>query len=113
MALAQADVAARNLAGADVVFDAVPSFWTDQYELTMHVVGFPAFASGEVVRRRADGHELRFGIDDDGRIIAACGVAPGTTLARDIGLAERLIGSRATPDPTKLSDPAVDLRTLL
>jgi 3-phenylpropionate/trans-cinnamate dioxygenase ferredoxin reductase subunit len=112
-ALAQADVAARNLLGEQVEFDVVPSFWSDQYDLTMQVVGLHAAASSEVARRRADGHELLFGLDTSGRLVSASGVAPGTTLARDISLAERLIAARARPAPTLVSDPTVELRQLV
>lgn len=112
-ALAQADLAARNLLGEHAVFDVVPSFWSDQYDLTLQVVGLHAEASAVVVRRRTDGHEVMFGLDVNGRVVSASGVAPGTTLAREMRLAELLIAGRVSPQPTDLSDPSTDLRSLL
>jgi 3-phenylpropionate/trans-cinnamate dioxygenase ferredoxin reductase subunit len=112
-AVDQAEVVAQNLLGGDIEFDAVPSFWSDQYDLTVQVVGLHAAAAGEVVRRREDGHLIRFGLDLAGRVVSASGIAPGTTLARDIRRAEQLIAARATPAPVDLSDPDVELRSLL
>lgn len=112
-ALSQAEVAADNILGADLAYANVPSFWSDQYDLTMEVVGLHAAATAHVVRRRPDGHQVWFGLDGGGRIVSASGVAVGATLARDIRMAERLIAARATPDPADLSDASVDLRSLL
>lgn len=112
-ALAQSEVAAENLLGGSAVFIAVPSFWSDQYELTMQVVGLHGAARRHVVRRRRDGHEVHIGLDDDGRVVSASGAAPGTTLARDILIAERLIARRASPAAADLADPDVDLRRLV
>lgn len=112
-AVDQADVVAQNVLGWDVAFDKVPSFWSDQYDLTVQVLGLHAAASREVVRRRDDGLEIRFGLDRHGRIVSASGIGPGTALARDLRRTEQLIGARATPDPTELSNPAVDLRELM
>lgn len=112
-ALAQADVAARNLLGERVVFDVVPSFWSDQYDLTLQVVGLHAAAVSEIVRRRSDGAEIRFGLDASGRLVSASGVSVGTALARELRLAEMLIAHRAQPDLADLANPDVGLRSLL
>ena len=61
--------------------------------------GCPTRRADDVVRVRADGTVLRFGLDGSGRLVAACGVAAGTAIAKDIRLAEMLIAKRATPDP--------------
>ena len=112
-ALTHAELAARNLLGADEVFDSVPWFWSDQYDLGLQIAGLHAAATQDVARRRADGSELRFGLDPTGRVVSASGVAIGTAIARDIRLAEQLITARATPRPTDLSDASVDLRSLV
>jgi 3-phenylpropionate/trans-cinnamate dioxygenase ferredoxin reductase component len=70
------------------------------------------FAAYEVVRRRDDGLEIRFGMDHDGRVVSACGVAPGTVLGRDMAKAEQLIARRAIPSPGELADPSIGLRDL-
>ena len=77
----------------------MPWFWSDQFDLGLQIAGLPDAASTTIVRVRADGTELRFGLDGSDRLVAACGVAPGTAIAKDIRLAEMLIAKRATPDP--------------
>jgi 3-phenylpropionate/trans-cinnamate dioxygenase ferredoxin reductase subunit len=112
-ALDQADVVARNLLGADEPYERVPWFWTDQYELSLHIAGLPHAATHTVERERADGVVLHCGLDDSGRLVAASGVATGTAVAKDIRLAELLIAARTHPDPAALADPTVTLKSLI
>lgn len=109
----QGAVAARNLLGATEVFEAVPWFWTDQYELTLQIAGLPTLAAAHVARRRADGVAILFGIGAEGRLLSASGIGRGNVVAKDIRLAQELIARRATPAPADLADPGVGLRTLL
>jgi 3-phenylpropionate/trans-cinnamate dioxygenase ferredoxin reductase subunit len=111
-ALDQAEVVAANLLGDEVPYDRVPWFWTDQYELSLHMAGLPHAATTVVTREREDGVVLHFGLDDVGRLVAAGGVAQGTAVAKDIRLAELLIAARAHPDPAALADPAITLKSL-
>lgn len=110
-ARAQAETAARNMAGATEAFAAIPWFWSDQYDLGLQVAGLPQPAHQSVVRSVAAG-ELEFYLDD-GRLVAAAGLGIGNGLARDIKLAEMLIAAGTTPDPTALADPGLNLKTLL
>lgn len=112
-ALAQADVVARNMLGERVSYDVVPSFWSDQYELTLQVVGLHTAAVAEIVRRRSDGAEIRFGLDASGRLVSASGVSVGTALARELRMAEMLIAGRVRPDLADLANPDIGLRSLL
>jgi 3-phenylpropionate/trans-cinnamate dioxygenase ferredoxin reductase component len=112
-ALDHAEIAARNLFGEDAVYERVPWFWSDQYELGLQIAGLYAQSVYEVVRSSPDGHDVGFGLDHDGRVVAASGIAEGTSIGRDISLAEMLIAARATPRPALLGDPSVPLRDLL
>ena len=111
-AVTQAEVVAENVLGGVRVYDAVPAFWSDQYDLRLQIVGLHSFAVREVTRRRADGAELLFGIDSTGRVVSASGVAPGTAIARDMSAAGAIIAGRAPVHPADLSDASVDLRSL-
>ncbi len=104
---------ARSVLGDDAAFTTIPWFWSDQYELGLQIAGLPDAAAAEVVRFRADGIAIRFGLDGDGRLVAASGVAVGAAVAKDIRLAEMLIAKRATPTPAQLADPTVSLKSLL
>jgi len=105
--------AARTMLGDAAAFDAVPWFWSDQYDLGLQVVGIPIPGQRNVVRRLSSDAELLFQLADDGRMCCASGLGVGNRVARDIKLAEMLIarGVRATPDV--LEDPDTNLKSLI
>jgi 3-phenylpropionate/trans-cinnamate dioxygenase ferredoxin reductase subunit len=105
--------AARAMLGAREPYTGVPWFWSDQYELSLQVAGLVDEAGREVVRHRPDGVRIWFGLDDDGRLVAAAGVGPGNAVARDVRVAELLIARRAAPSPVALADPTVPLKQVL
>ena len=110
-ARSQAETAARNMAGASEAFAAIPWFWSDQYDLGLQVAGLPQPGHDCILRPAGEG-ELEFYLDG-GRLVAAAGLGPGNSLAKDIKLAEMLIAAGISPDPAALSDPAVNLKALL
>lgn len=110
-ARSQAETAARNMAGASEAFIATPWFWSDQYDLGLQVAGLPLPAHCSVVRPLGAG-ELEFFLDE-GRLVAAAGLGPGNSLAKDIKLAEMLIAAGISPDPAAVVDPAINLKALL
>jgi 3-phenylpropionate/trans-cinnamate dioxygenase ferredoxin reductase subunit len=92
----------------------VPWFWSDQYELTLQIAGFPSGGNSDTVRRELkDGAYIEFEYAPDGRLISASGVGRGNLIARDVRLAEMLIGKRAKPERSALADPNVQLKALL
>ena len=109
----QGSMAGENMLGAGRTYQAVPWFWSDQYELSLQVAGL-APASGETVRRQTGPETvILFHLDGDGRLLAASGIGPGNSVARDIKLAEMLIARRAQPSPQGLADASVPLKSLL
>jgi 3-phenylpropionate/trans-cinnamate dioxygenase ferredoxin reductase subunit len=108
-----AAVAAANLMGEDVVLDAVPWFWSDQYGLGLQVAGLVDEAKTTVRRDLGGGAFILFGLDAEGRLVAASGIGPGNVVARDVRLAEMLISRRAHPDPAALASPGTKLKALL
>lgn len=109
----QAAVAARNMLGHGVAYDAVPWFWSDQFDMSLQIAGLPDEEVGHAVRPLKDGAFIRFHLDAAGRLVGASGIGPGNAVARDIRLAEMLIGKRAAPAPSALADPNVPLKSLL
>ncbi|KVG08735.1 pyridine nucleotide-disulfide oxidoreductase [Burkholderia vietnamiensis] len=106
----QPAVAAANLLGADDAYAELPWLWSDQYDCNLQMLGL--FGAGQTTVVRGDparGPFTVFGLGDDGRIVAAAAV----NLGRDIGAARRLIAAGAMPDPQRLADPAVGLKTFL
>jgi 3-phenylpropionate/trans-cinnamate dioxygenase ferredoxin reductase subunit len=109
----QGNVAAANMLGKAEAFNAVPWFWSDQYDLTLQVAGLSDGATSIVSRPISSEADILFHLDPDGRLLAASGLGPGGAVARDIRLAEMLIARRAHPDPAALADPSVKLKSLL
>lgn len=109
----QAAVAAENMVGGNRAYEAVPWFWSDQYELTLQIAGEPSIGASLVKRPLKDGAFILCHLDGEGVLVGASGIGPGNAIARDIRLCELLIGKRAKPDRAALADPMFQLRTLL
>ena len=109
----QAIVAVENMLGGTRHYEAVPWFWTDQYELTLQIAGLPDMGHSVVKRPLRDGAFILCHFNGDGRLVGASGIGQGNIIARDVRLLEMLIGKRASPDAAILADPAVQLKSLL
>jgi 3-phenylpropionate/trans-cinnamate dioxygenase ferredoxin reductase subunit len=109
----QAAVATANMAGIDKRFEAVPWFWSDQYDLNLQIAGAPEDATRAVTRPLKDGAFILCHLKDDGTLVGASGIGKGNTIARDIKMLELLIGKQAKPPDSILTDPDAQLRTLL
>ena len=109
----QANVATENMLGGAKHYMAVPWFWSDQYDLSLQIAGNPA--DGPEIVRRQTGEQsfVMFHRDHEGRLVGASGIGPGNSIARDVKLAEMLIGKRASPSAEQLADPTVQLKVLL
>ena len=112
-ALDQGIHAARTMLGEATPFARVPWFWSDQFELGLQMAGLADEGCSSVQRRLENGALLRFDLAADGRLVAASGIGPGSSVAKDIRIAERLIERGATPDPAVLADAAAGLKRLL
>ena len=109
----QGTLAARNLLGASAPISAVPWFWSDQFELGLQMSGLAEGAATHIRRDLGNDAFVLFHLAPDGRLLAASGIGPGTTVARDIKIAEMLIGRRAAPDPGRLAQSDFKLKQLL
>jgi 3-phenylpropionate/trans-cinnamate dioxygenase ferredoxin reductase subunit len=109
----QAIVAVENMIGGQRSYEAVPWFWTDQYELNLQIAGLPHHGVSIVQRVPKENALILCHLDGDGRLVGASGIGQGNSIARDIRLLEMLIGKKAVPDPALLADPAFPLKSLL
>lgn len=109
----QGALAAANMLGGHEGHNAVPWFWSDQYELGLQIAGL--CDEGRQVVRRDIGENafILFHLADNGRLVAASGIGPGTVIARDIRLAEMLIARRSCPPVEKLASADTKLKALL
>jgi 3-phenylpropionate/trans-cinnamate dioxygenase ferredoxin reductase component len=101
-------IAGRNAAGGHETYAAVPSFWSEQYDLYIQGVGWPA-AGTRRIHRPLDGNRLLVFDVTDGHLRHAMGV----NAQRDIAAARRLIERQVAVDPNALADPKQPLATML
>lgn len=109
----QASVACANMAGGDRIYEAVPWFWSDQYDLNLQIAGVPADGPQIVRRPLKDDAIVLFHLAEDGTLKGVSGIGRGNHVGRDVRLAELLIARRARPDAAALANPEVQLKSLL
>jgi len=107
-ALDQGTVAGRNAAGGNESYGPVPSFWSEQYDLYIQGVGWPAPGSTVVHRDLGGGNVLVFAVGN-GRLISAMGI----NAQRDLAAARRLIERRVPVDAAALADSTQPLAAML
>jgi 3-phenylpropionate/trans-cinnamate dioxygenase ferredoxin reductase subunit len=105
----QANVAARTILGDAVSYDAVPWFWSNQYDLRLQTVGLSsgydsAILRGDPVTRSFSVVHLK-----QGRVIALDCV----NATRDYVQGRKLVEIGAVIDPAKLADVSVPLKELV
>jgi NADPH-dependent 2,4-dienoyl-CoA reductase/sulfur reductase-like enzyme len=100
--------AGRNAAGGSEAYTAIPSFWSEQYDLYIQGVGWPE-PNLQRVRRPLPGKSALMLEVRDGVIRYAAGV----NAQRDLAVVRRLIERRISVDPAALADPAQPLNAML
>ena len=109
-ALNSGPAAARSMLGQEVVYERVPYFYTDQFDLGMEYSGRSADATQVVTRGAVAAREfVAFWIGADGRVLAGMNVNIWDVV-EDI---QALLRSEAPVDLARLTDPTVALSELL
>ena len=109
----QANTAVANMLGGNVVHNAMPWFWSDQYNLTLQIAGATDLGRQTSTRLLSPDAFIIFHLTDEGRLVGASGIGPGNSIARDIRLAEMLVAKNLSPTPAQLADPTKQLKILL
>jgi 3-phenylpropionate/trans-cinnamate dioxygenase ferredoxin reductase component len=108
-ALEQGPAAARSMLGGGEPFDALPYFFTDQYDVGIEYVGLHSPSDRLVVRGRPEERRFQaFWVGDDGRLTAGMHVNEWDS----IEAIKQLVGDGASIDPKQLGDDAVPLDEL-
>jgi len=98
----------RAMAGDPAPYDDVPWFWTDQHGVNLQIAGLPAEAARTIVRVDDGKTFTAVHLAEDGTVIGVTAVnAP-----RDIRAGTGLIRAGRRPDPARLADPAIPLRSV-
>jgi 3-phenylpropionate/trans-cinnamate dioxygenase ferredoxin reductase component len=104
----QANVVARTLTGQAAHYDAVPWFWSNQYDLKLQTVGLSIGYDATVLRGDPATRAFSVLYLKQGRVIALDCV----NAMRDYVQGKRLVTERMVVDPAILADPAVVLKEL-
>lgn len=104
----QANVVAKTLVGQDAHYDAVPWFWSNQYDLKLQTVGLSIGHDATVVRGDPAARAFSVIYLKQGRVIAFDCV----NAMRDYVQGKRLVAERMVVDPATLADPVVVLKEL-
>lgn len=110
VALNQAAVVARNMAGASEAYVEMPWLWTDQYDCNIQMLGFFEPELEQVLRGDPSSPSFTvLGLDPEGQLAAAVTVNNG----RDMAVLRRLVAMRARLPKDALADPQRKLADLL
>jgi len=104
----QGDLVARVLGGQDVVYGALPWFWSDQYDCKLQIAGLSLGHDRTVVRAGADASSLSVWYYRGERLIAV----DAMNEPRAYAYGRKLIESGKHPTPAVIADPATDLKAL-
>jgi len=106
-AVDQAKVAAAHICGKDVIYDTIPWFWSDQYDVKLQMVGI-SNGYNHFVKREEEGDKFCFSVwyFKDEQLLAVDAV----NNARAYMLGTKLIKKRQKINTVKLSDPKVPLK---
>jgi 3-phenylpropionate/trans-cinnamate dioxygenase ferredoxin reductase subunit len=108
-------VAAKSMLGQDVVFDSIPYFYTDQFDVSMEYSGFPSLAKDTpLIRGSLESREfVAFWLREE-RVVAGMSVNwPKSVKPSAQKVIKALIGSQHAVEPNALTDPQVPLDQLL
>jgi 3-phenylpropionate/trans-cinnamate dioxygenase ferredoxin reductase component len=108
-ALEQGPTAARAMLGQDVVYDRVPYFFSDQYDVGMEYAGHSRPGDEVVFRGDPASREFIAFWVRDGRVVAGMNVNVWDVNEH----IQALVRDGATIDPARLRDPDVELDALV
>ena len=108
-AVEQAKTAAANVCGEDAVYDQVPWFWSDQYDIKLQIAGLSDGYDQLVMRGDVSSRSFACLYLADGRLLAVDAInAP-----KDFMQSKLLIAAGTRPDPERLAAPDTALKDLV
>ena len=107
-AVEQAKTAAANMCGRPARHEHVPWFWSDQYDVKLQIAGLSEGHDRTVLRGDPDAGGFGLYYFAQGELIAVDAV----NSPKDFMTGKRWIAERRRPDPAKLADAGIDLKTL-
>ena len=108
-AIDQAEVVAQNILGAQIDYVPKPWFWSDQYDVKLQIAGLNTGFSDVVIRKMPDQKAVSFWYYDDQKLIAVDAMND----PRAFMVAKRLLEAGKTAPREAISNPQINLKTLL
>ena len=105
----QATLVAKALTGGTGTYDAVPWFWSNQYDLRLQTVGLSAGHDAEVVRGDPASRQFSVVYLKQGRVVALDCI----NATRDYVQGRAMVLARAVIAPERLADAATPLKDML
>jgi len=108
-AIEQAKAAAASLCGKQKLYDQVPWFWSDQYDLKLQIAGLSAGYTQAVVRGNPEGgRSFAVFYLKDGVLVAVDAV----NRAPEFMMSKMLIAQKAKLDPVRLADESIAMKEM-
>jgi 3-phenylpropionate/trans-cinnamate dioxygenase ferredoxin reductase component len=107
-AVEQGKTAASNMCGKAARHEHVPWFWSDQYDVKLQIAGLSEGYDSAVVRGDPESGSFALYYLAEGELLAVDAV----NSPRDFMTAKKWIAERKHPDPAKLADPTIDIKTI-
>lgn len=106
-AVDQARVAAAAVAGKETVYDTIPWFWSDQYDIKLQIVGLSEGYDQALVRKeKSEGNKLSIWYFKEDTLLAVDAI----NNAKAYVIGTRFIKERQRIDKSRLVDPSVVLK---
>jgi 3-phenylpropionate/trans-cinnamate dioxygenase ferredoxin reductase component len=107
-AVEQGRTAAAHICGKDVRHEHVPWFWSDQYDLKLQIAGLTHGYDQTVMRGDPESGRFALYYFADAELLAVDAI----NSPKDFMVGKKWIGEHKHPDPVRLADPAIDIKTL-
>jgi 3-phenylpropionate/trans-cinnamate dioxygenase ferredoxin reductase subunit len=107
-AVEQAKAAAMNICGKTFRHEHVPWFWSDQYDVKLQIAGLSHGYDETVMRGDPESGRFALYYLAQGELIAVDAISS----PKDFMPANNWIGEHKRPDPARLADLSVDLKTI-
>ena len=104
----QGDLIARVLSGEDLSYNALPWFWSDQYDCKLQIVGLNQGHNQTVLRQSSDSGSLSVWYYDNDKLLAIDAMND----AKAYAFGRKIIEAGKHPSPAEVADPDTDLKAI-
>lgn len=109
----QAQACATAIVGSGEPNTAVPWLWSDQYDWSFQVCGLISPDCQLIQRGCAEAGKAIYFALEQGKLVAVVGWGLGTSIAKDVRVAQMLLQQQLSPAAEQLADESISLKKLL